>query len=433
MLHRRCACRGGGGLEPDAGAGDCGRRGRAGDALVHEPGLACPARTAAGWCQPQLRARRQRAASTSRRAREGFGPFERACSLFSPMFQFEDQAAARWPPPRKCCWRPCARRRARRGAPPSPDAAPAWLLARRHAAAGAATRGPVSAEADLLAGRRSLRPGRRAGHRLRAPDLVSQTMMRRSPGAAALAARSSSAVCRARAGAPQHGEMAAVAAAIDLTAEPAASADCLWRAGRWREHLQRFALDLPSRVPHRHGPARWPGCARDAPLQAARPARARPSAAAHARRCRSGLERRVLACPRLCSACQLAAARSRHEWASVITSAGRVAAGVRAGGRRLPCRAAAAPRPAEPGLDVRWPLLLAADPDFRRAPHLARPAAEDRPWTRPRCSWIPEPRALSPGRALGARVADLAPGALLGGSARLAWAPWRSKDGEGIA
>ena len=125
-----------------------------------QPPLAARART---------RGRRERSSSSSARTEEGLAL--RPGSLFSPMFQFEDQAAALATAEHRAAGE--LRTSARSGADGSARRGPtaercrrdAAHCTRRHARRG----GPAVNDADLLAGHTDRCAWRRDGHRLRAP------------------------------------------------------------------------------------------------------------------------------------------------------------------------------------------------------------------------------------------------------------------------
>ncbi|WP_374677203.1 hypothetical protein [Piscinibacter sp.] len=297
----------------------------------------------------------------------------------------------------------------------------------------------MSAEADLLAGHLTLRLGGEPAIACERP-MVGQAMMRRLTEGrrAALLPDLIGTVFALGAAAQRSTARRAVAAAFDLhDAEPAAASDRLLVAlATAREHLQRFALDLPSRVPLAAMAQPDAGWLRDAPLQGL-PARPEGQAATLLRSASASLpvwlERRVLGLPaqEWLQRWQAAPEAWLDEWSAQRDHP--LAAwlrGVRSAARAvtLPCRPLPLLAAGEPGLRA-LAASLAADPDFAEQPLWQGLAAETGPWTRHGRS-VDASESLSLWQRLGARLADLVQ-LSLGGS--LACGALTLAPGEGIA
>lgn len=230
----------------------------------------------------------------------------------------------------------------------------------------------------------------------------------------------------------------AVSAALALEPEPPAQreAEALALAlATAREHLQRFALDLPALLPQ-PGVAPDPAALRDAPVFALPPHADRGALQRAAEALPGWLERRLFGCPptvwraqwRAGGGAWLAdwAAGQRHalaRWFAAVQP--------RAAALVLPCRPLALLDAADGGAaDLRALVAaLAADADFPERPLWHGAPAESGPWTRHgRADTVAAEGGVW--QRLGARLADLA--ALAEGEG-LAHGALRLADGEAIA
>lgn len=202
-----------------------------------------------------------------------------------------------------------------------------------------------------------------------------------------------------------------------------------------REHLQRFALDLPVLLPQ-PGVVPDPAALRDAPVFALPSVADRGALQRAAEALPGWLARRLFGCPpaewlahwRADRAGWLAAwaAEQRHplaRWFSAVRP--------RAQALGLPCRPLTLLASADGGAADLQALVaaLAADADFPERPLWHGAPAESGPWTR---AGRTEPVTAEGGvwLRLGARLADLA---ALAGGAGLAHGALRLADGEAIA
>ncbi len=292
-------------------------------------------------------------------------------------------------------------------------------------------------DAELLAGHLTLRLGGETAIACERP-MVSQAMMRRLTEGrrAALLPDLIGTVFALCAAAQRSTARRAVAAAFGLHDAEAAAADdrLLIALTTAREHLQRFALDLPQRVPV-PGTAD-PGWLRDAPVQGL-PMRASAQASAALRSTAAALpgwlERRLLGLPprEWLQRWQAAPEAWLSQWCE--QQAHPLALwlrGVREAAERvtLPCRPLGLVDEGAAGWR-RLAAMLADDPDFPERPLWQGLPAETGPWTRHGRGMAASP-ALSLWQRLGARLADLVHLALGDG---LACGACTLGPGEGIA
>jgi hypothetical protein len=304
---------------------------------------------------------------------------------------------------------------------------------------------------DLLAGRLTLRPNSPAPIACERP-MVGATLMRRlSEGRrAGLLPELIASIFSLCASAQRSTSRRAIAAALGLkedAAHRAADAQlvCLSTA---REHLQRFALDLPRLLP-RAGIAVDPGWLRDAPVLALPASGAAPAALQAVTAALPGwLERRLLG---LAPATWLQRWRDDPlgwltEWSSASAHPlGCWLAAVRDDALAIawPCRPLSLLDEGEAGLRA-LAATLEREPDFAERPLWHGEPAESGPWTR---AARPQEAARA-GTAwfrLGARVADLAaiavgaadagrpPGTASADAGPLACGALALAPGEGIA
>lgn len=292
-------------------------------------------------------------------------------------------------------------------------------------------------DADLLAGRLELRLGGAPAIACERP-MVRQAMMRRLTQGrrAALLPDLIGTLFTLGAVAQRSTARRAVAAAFGLHDAEAAADDeqLLISLATAREHLQRFALDLPLRVPVTG--TGDPGWLRDAPVQGL-PMRPGAQAGAALRNAATALpgwlERRVLGLPprEWLQHWQAAPERWLAQWCDANEHPLALwLRGVRdaAEGIVLPCRPLGLIDEGEAG----WRSLadtLASDPDFPERPLWGAAPAETGPWTRHGRGAPLTPR-MSLWQRLGGRLADLVHLALGDGLARGART---LGDGEGIA
>lgn len=290
--------------------------------------------------------------------------------------------------------------------------------------------------AELVAGRLTLRPGSPQPITCERPMVGAGLMRRLAEGRrAALMPDLVGSIFSLCAFAQRGTSRRAICAALALEPDPPAarSAEALGLAlATAREHLQRFALDLPTLLPVT-GVDADPHWLRDAPVFAL-PAHPEPRALQQAAAALPGwLERRLFGLPpaewrrrwQADAAGWLAewCADQRHplaRWLAAVQSHARALA--------LPCRPLALVDEGVAGLRT---LIgaLAEDPDFPERPLWHDAPAETAPWTR---AGRGEPLAGGFGvwQRLGARLADLA--ALAEGEG-LAHGALALDDGEGIA
>jgi len=203
-----------------------------------------------------------------------------------------------------------------------------------------------------------------------------------------------------------------------------------------REHLQRFALDLPRLLP-RAGIALDPGWLRDAPVLSLPVAGATPGALQSAAAALPGwLERRLfgIAPASWLQRWRVDPSAWLAEWAEGSTHPlGRWLNAVRADAQALvlPCRPLGLLQEGEEGLR-RFAAVLDGDPDFAERPTWHGQPAETGPWTRV-ARGQEASLAGSVWVRLGARLADLAAIAGEGAGPPLACGALPIAPGEGIA
>jgi hypothetical protein len=297
----------------------------------------------------------------------------------------------------------------------------------------------MSAEAGLFAGRLTLTPNAPAPIACERPMVGAAVMQRLTEGRrASLLPDLMGSIFTLCSGAQRSTSRRAIAAALGLKDDPERQAvdRQLVALATAREHLQRFALDLPRLLPHA-GIAVDPAWMRDAPvlgLPAAGAAAAAQQAAAAA--LPGWLERRLfgLAPALWLERWQDDPLEWLAEWAEGSAHPlARWLSSVRAQARALvlPCRALGVLDEGEAGLRE-LAAMLDGDPRFAEHPLWHGEPAETGPWTR-RAQRHETGRSSTVWLRLGSRLADLAAIASDASGRSLACGALALAPGEGIA
>lgn len=272
----------------------------------------------------------------------------------------------------------------------------------------------MTGDIDRLAGRLTLHLGGEPPIRCERP-MIGQAMMRRLTEGrrAALLPHLIGTVFTLCAAAQRSTARRAIGAALGLHEDDAAAAHDrqLMALATAREHLQRLALDLPSRVPVGGGADL--GWLRDAPLQALPPQADGPAMSAlraAAQALPQWLERRLLGMPPQDWLARWQADPDAWlaEWSAARQHPGAAwlrAVRDRARATTLPCRPLAPLTDGEPGLRT-LAAALADEATFAQRPSWRGAAAETGPWTR-QDGGVTRSGPLSLWIRLGARLADL--------------------------
>ena len=302
----------------------------------------------------------------------------------------------------------------------------------------------MSDPVELLTGRLTLAPGAELPIRCERPMVGASMMRRLAEGRrAGLLPELIASIFTLGASAQRSTSRRAIAAALGLKDEPGQRTGDrqLVALATAREHLQRFALDLPRLLPRAGVPAD-PGWLRDAPVLSLPVAGAPPGAVQSVAAALPGwLERRLFG---LAPTLWLQRWRAEPlawlaEWSEASAHPlARWLAAVRAEAEAiaLPCRCLGVLAEGEGGGESGLRELaatLAAEPDFAERPLWRGAPAETGPWTR---QSRPEEAALATTVwfRLGARLADLAAlGAGVGQGRPLACGALAVAPGEGIA